>query len=271
MRCRKKPARTIVLAAAVAGLLFAASSNVLAQAVYPTSTPVNTSKGLAAMDQAVRGDKYLFVFFWKTNDQNTQKNYGIFQTAMTGMADTADSIAVQIADANEKPIVDKFDVSRAPMPLVLALAPNGAVTKGWPVRFTEAQLKEGVVSHNTAACLKALQDKKLVLLCVQNEQTQFSQAAWQGVQAFKADARFAAATEIVAVDPRDQADAKLLSDLRVDPHTSQAVTVLLAPPGAPIAVFPGAVTKDQIVAKVAAAQSGPCANGKCGPGGCGPK
>ena len=110
-----------------------------------------------------------------------------------------------------------------------------------------------------------------MLLCVQNEQTQFSRAAWQGVQAFKADTRFAAATEIVAVDPRNQAEAKLLSDLRVDPRTSQAVTVLLAPPGAPIATFPGAVTKDQIVAKVAAAQSGPCANGKCGPGGCGPK
>ncbi len=231
----------------------------------------NPSAGLAALDQAVQDNKYLYVFFWKANDQSTQTSYGIFKKAMAGMAGTVDSVAVQIANANEKPIVDKFDVSRAPMPLVLALAPNGAVTKGWPIRFTEAQLKEGVVSHNTAACLKALQDKKLVLLCVQNEQTQFSQAAWQGVQAFKTDKRFAAATEVVAVDPRDQGEAKLLSDLRVDPRTSQAVTVLLAPPGAPIAIFPGAVTKDQIVAKVAAAQSGPCADGKCGPGGCGPK
>jgi hypothetical protein len=222
------------------------------------------------MDQAARGNKFLYVFFWKDNDQSTQTSYGVFKKAVTDMAATADSIAIQIASANEKPIVDKFDVSRAPMPLVLAIAPNGAVTKGWPVRFTEAQLKEGLVSQSTAACMKALQNKKLVLLCVQNEQTQFSQAAWQGVQAFKADTRFAAATEVLAVDPRDRSEAKLLSDLRVDPRTSQAVTVLLAPPGAPIATFPGAVTKAQIVEKVTSAQSGPCAGGKCGPGGCCP-
>jgi hypothetical protein len=231
----------------------------------------SASAGLAAIDQASRANKYLYVFFWKNNDSSTQESYGVFKNAMTGMAGSTDSVTVQIADAKEKPMVDKFDVSRAPMPLVLALAPNGAVTKGWPIRFTEAQLKEGLVSASTATCLKALQEQKLVLLCVQNEQTQFSQAAWQGVQQFKADTRFAAATEVVAVDPRNQAEAKLLSDLRVDPRTPQAVTVLLAPPGAPIAVFPGAVTKDQIVKKVSAAQSGPCAGGKCGPGGCGPQ
>jgi hypothetical protein len=264
------PGRTLVATVLMFGLLIATAFPVAAESRTGPSASRGVSAGQLAMDQAARANKYLYVFFWKTNDQSTQNGYGVFKTAMTGVADTAGSIAIQIADAKEKPIVDKFDVSRAPMPLVLALAPNGAVTKGWPIRFTEAQLKEGVVSQSTAACLKALQDKKLVLLCVQNEQTQFSQAAWQGVQAFKADTRFAAATEIVAVDPRNQAEAKLLSDLRVDPRTSQAVTVLLAPPGSPVAMFPGAVTKAQIVEKVTAAQSGPCAGGKCGPGGCCP-
>ncbi len=87
-------------------------------------------------------------------------------------------------------------------------------------------------------------------------------------QSFKADARYAEATEIVVVDPEDQAETALLRDLKVDPRTPQAVTVLLAPPGQPVASFVGAVTKDQIVAKV---QAGPCADGKCGPGGCCPK
>ena len=73
------------------------------------------------------------------------------------------------------------------------------------------------------------------------------------------------------MNPEDQAEAALLQELKVDPRTPQAVTVLLAPPGQPVAKFAGAVTKDQIVAKVASAKSGPCAGGKCGPGGCGPK
>ena len=107
-----------------------------------------------------------------------------------------------------------------------------------------------------------------MLLCVQNERTQFTQAAMNASVAFKADARYAKSTEIVTLNPDDQAEMALLQDLKVNPRSGQAVTVVLAPPGQPVARFVGAVTKDQIVAKV---QAGPCADGKCGPNGCCPK
>jgi hypothetical protein len=229
----------------------------------------STSKGLAAIDTAARDGKYLFVFFWKANDEQSRSMHGVFQSAMSKWAESANSIGVQITDPDEKPVVDRLGVSRAPMPLVVALAPNGAITKGFPIKFTEQQLREAFVSRCTAKCMKALQDRKLVLLCVQNEKTQFSQAALQGVQSFKTDARFATATEVVTIDPGDGTEASFLQALRVDPRTPTAVTVLLAPPGQPVATFVGAVSKDEIVAKV---QAGPCAGGKCGPGGCcGPK
>lgn len=273
---RREPAFAVVMTIALCGLLMATARQAVAQTRQPytvasrTVTP-STSKGLAAIDSAARNGKYLFIFFWKDNDEQSRNMFGVFQPAMAKMAQWADSIGVQTTDPNEKPVVDKFDVSRAPMPLVLALAPNGAITRGLPVKFTEQQLREALVSPCTARCMKALQDRKLVLLCVQNQRTQFSQAALSGAQDFKADARFAKATEIVTVNPEDRTEAAFLKELEVDPRTPQAVTVLLAPPGQPIAKFAGAVTKDQIVAKVAAAQSGPCANGQCGPGGCGPK
>jgi hypothetical protein len=264
-----KAGRTVPVLAMLIGLLVGAASQAAGEA-YPRATAsTSTSRGLAAIDQAARADKYLFVFFWKANDDQARNMFKVFQTATGKMAEAADSVSVQITDPNEKPMVDKFGVSRAPMPLVLALAPNGAVTKGFPIRFTEQQLREGFVSPCTARCMKALQDRKLVLLCVQNERTQFSQAAWQGVQGFKADPRFAQATEVVHLNPSDQQEAPFLQTLQVDPRTPQAVTVLLAPPGQPLARFAGAVTKDEIVAKVSA---GPCAGGQCGPGGCcGPK
>jgi len=225
-------------------------------------------KGMAAVDAAADGGKYLFIFFWRANDDQSRAMYGVFQSATGRWTESADSIAIQITDPREKAVVEKFGVSRAPMPLVVALAPNGAVTKGFPVEFTAQQLREAFVSPCTADCLKALQDRKLVLLCVQNEQTQFSQAALEGARSFKADARFAKATEIVTMNPGDGTEATFLETLQVDPRTPTAVTVLLAPPGRPVARFVGAVTKDQIVAKVLA---GPCAGGKCGPGGCCPK
>jgi hypothetical protein len=230
-----------------------------------------TSQAVSALDTAARSGKYLLVFFWKENDQQTQTMYGVFKSATAKMAQSADAISVNTNDVREKAIVDKFGVDRAPMPLVLALAPNGAVTKGFPISFTEEQLlRDAFVSPGTAKCMKALQDRKLVLLCVQNQRTQFSQAAMQGVLGFKSDARFGNATEIVTVDPSEAGEASFLQSLEVNPRTANAVTVLLAPPGRPVAKFAGPVSKDDIVAKVTASQSACCPDGKCGPGGCCP-
>lgn len=264
----KEPARAALTAMLLLGLLLIASGEAKAQVVQGRTVSSSASKGLSAIDAAARGGKYLFVFFWKENDEQSRTSYGVFQSTMAQWAPSADSIGIQITDPSEKAVVDKFAVSRAPMPLVLALAPNGAVTKAWPIRFTEQQLREGFVSRCTAQCMKALQDRKLVLLCIGNQQTPYMQAALRGAQEFKTDARFASATEIVTLDPADREETPLLSDLQVDPRNPQPTTVLLAPPGQPIARFTGAVTKDQIVAKV---QAGPCAGGQCGPGGCGPK
>ena len=269
---RMEPSYAILTLIALYALVVSMQQPAAAQTTQPyavasrTASP-STSKALTAIDFAARSDKYLFIFFWKENDKQSQTMHGVFQSAMQKWSESADSIGVNVIDANEKPVVDKFDVSRAPMPLVIALAPNGAVTKGFPIKFDENQLREAFVSPCTAKCLKCLQDKKLVLLCVQNEKSLFGSVAWQGAQDFKADARFAKASEIVVLDPEDRAESTLLRELRVDPRSPEAVTVVLAPPGQPVASFVGAVTKDQIVAKV---QAGACAGGKCGPGGCCP-
>lgn len=273
---RTEPTLAVVMTIALSGFVTSTAGQAVAQsgqsyAVASRTTPASTSKGLAAIDLAARSDKHLFIFFWKENDEQSRSMYGVFQSAMNKWSESANSAGVQVTDPNEKPIVDKFGLGRAPMPMVLALAPNGAVTKGFPIKFDENQLRDGFVSPCMAKCLKALQDRKLVLLCVQNERTQFTQVAMSAAQSFKADSRFAGATEVITVNPEDRAEAALLQELQVDARTPQAVTVLLAPPGQPIAKFVGAVSKDQIVAKVASAKSGPCANGQCGPGGCGPK
>jgi hypothetical protein len=169
-------------------------------------------------------------------------------------------------------LVTKFGIDRSPVPLVLAFAPNGAITKGLPVKFDEKQLFQAFVSPGTANCLKALQARKLVLLSVQSRSPDVREVSLQqGVADFASDPRYASATEIVVIDPADPAETSFLQDLQVDPRTATSVTVFMAPPGSVVGKFDGAVTKEQLVAKLQTAQSNPCAGGKCGPGGCGPK
>jgi hypothetical protein len=214
--------------------------------------------------------RYAFVFFWKENDEATQRMQGVVQSASESMKQRVDAVNVCIADPSERATVEVFGVERAPLPLVVAVAPNGAITRAWPLQLRVEQLAEGVVSRCAAECMKGLQDRKLVLLCVQNASTGHSLESSQAAEGFRTDARFAAASQVVTLDPADPHESTFLHDLEVSPRTIDAVTILLAPPGQPIARFVGAVSTDEIVAKVTAAQSSCCPGGKCGPEDCCP-
>jgi hypothetical protein len=225
---------------------------------------------MAAIKKAADDGKYLFVFFSKTDDAQTLAMRKVFDKAMEKGADRAQSVAVNITDASQKPIVDKFDLGRAPMPLVLAIAPNGAITGGFPAKFGEEELLDAFATPGTQKVVKSLQEGKLVFVCVQNDKTKSNDAALQGVRDFKADARFASATEIVTLDPADKQEARFLTDLKVSSETAEATTVFVVPPGQAIGKFEGATSKDSLVELLSKANTG-CGPGGCGPGGCAPK
>ena len=228
-------------------------------------------RGLAAIQQAGAAQKYLFVFFWRAQDAQTDQMWKSLQAAIAKTTDRATYTSLRVDDPTEKPLVDRYGIDRAPLPLVLALAPCGAVTKAFVGRLEENQLAAAFVSPCTERCMKALQDRKLVLLCVQNQGARIQPAVSQGVLDFKADQHYAAYTEVVCLNPGEAAEAGFLKDLQIDPRTPNLVTVLMSPPGSMVGRFDGPVTKEQLVAKLAAAQSGCCPGGKCGPGGCCPK
>jgi len=232
--------------------------------------PDGPGTGMAAMEEAGRANKYLFAYFWRTDNEQTAAMRKVFEDAVKRVSDRAQSVVIRVDDPAERGIVEKFGLDRAPLPLVLAIAPNGAVMGGFPQKFSEAQLLDAFGTPCTEKSLKALQDGKLVFLCVQNGSTRASQEALKGVSEFKADKRYADATEVVILDPTDSAEAPFLADLKIDPKTLAAVTAFLVPPGAVIAEFKGATDKDELVAVLQRANTG-CGPGGCGPGGCAPK
>ena len=233
------------------------------------AAPAMTGRGAAALKAAAMHNKYLFIFFWRDDTQRSREMRGVFQAALAKMTNKAEAVEIQTEDPAEEPIVARYDVSRAPMPLVLAIAPNGAITKGLPAPFDADQLRQAFVSPCTAECMKALEDHKLVLLCVEPASAQVKQVSLQkGVEDFTADEQYAGHSAVVVLHAGDAAEAAFLKDLRVDPKTTDRVTVLMAPPAAVVGTFTGEVTKEQLVAKLKAAQSGCCPGGKCGPGGC---
>jgi hypothetical protein len=224
------------------------------------------SPGEAALADAVRGQKYCFVLFCKEEDEATRAVRQTLQTYVAARTGQATWVAVRTNDPAEKAVVDRFGVSRAPLPLVLAVAPNGAITGGFPQKVSDAQLAGAFVSPSMARCLYALQNRKLVLLCVQPPK----EPVPAGVTQFQGDPQYLPHTTVVTLDPADPAEARHLKDLQVVAGTPTPVTLFLAPPGSVLGRFEGAVTKDQLVEKLKAAGTCCCPGGKCGPGGCCP-
>jgi hypothetical protein len=234
----------------------AAASSEPAESAAPQAKPTQQVTGKAAIERAAAAGKYLLVLFYRDDDSETQAMKKVVAGAAAKLAKKANSVTINVTDAAEKDIVAKFGVDRAPMPLALVVAPSGAITGGFPSKVTEEQLSGSFVSPALANSLKPLQDGKLVLVCVQNASTKSNDAAMKGVNAFIADDRFAKSTEVVSLDPADEAESRFLKQLQIDPKTSVAVTALLAPPGAVVAKYNGTTDKDVMIAALAAKQAG---------------
>jgi len=225
------------------------------------------NRGLAAMDRSAKANRHLYIFFHSQDDARTQALGAVFNDAVAATAGRADSIAIPITDPSEMGTVAKFGVKDAPMPLVVVLAPNGAVTGSFPSNFSKEQLLGALATPAMEKLLGSLQQGKLVLLCVQNGGTRANAQAMSGVQAFKADQRYSAATDVIMLDPGLPVERPFLAKLGMSGPVDEAVTLFVAPPGTVIGSFKGGTDVNQLVATLNNAVKG-CGPG-CKPGQCG--
>jgi hypothetical protein len=221
-----------------------------------------TLKGTVALEHAAKAKKYLYIFFYSDDSEQTASIRGTFNGAVDKVSRKAERVEVNVTDPAETALIDKYNVRGAPMPLVLVIAPNGAITGGFSAPFEEKQLLSAMVTPCTQASLKALQEGKKVVLCVQNRTTRENDAAMKGVQEFKADPAYGSSAEIITVDPSDPLEATLMGTLAIDPKTDQAMTVCLVPPGQRTAKLIGVTTKEMIASSFKS--GGGCAPGACG-------
>lgn len=235
------------------------TSNLPAQQVVTKPVPGEATK---ALQHSKSSHKQLFVLVYRNEDAATQAMLGTMTQEVKRRPDAAEMGRINVQEPGEKDWVDTYKLSRAPMPLLMAFAPNGAVTGAFPMRVTPEQIKKTFVSPGMAACLLAGQQKKVVVLAVQKGiQTGIPVA----VQQFANDPNFKDSTNVVAVRADDAREANLLSALKL---TNKApVLAMIGTSGGMFASLPVTATKDQLVTAIKSASSGCCPGGKCGPNG----
>ena len=205
-----------------------------------------------AVATAAKNNQFAYVMFYRGNDTAAQTMHGTIKSTLAERRDAV-IVPVQISNKAEQALVRRFDATRIPMPAVAVLAPNGAVCSVFPQKVTSHQLTAAIVSRGQASCLKALQDKKIVVLCAQPAP---STEIPVGVRQFQADKLYSNRTEVVRVTASDPNEAKFLKQLRVPTTKRTPVVAFMAPPGVMIGVFNEKVTHKELAQKLAAA-------GKC--------
>lgn len=207
----------------------------------------------AAVPQA---PPFTYILFWKQNDANTQQFAETLRTAATKREDRANWKSVDVNDAANREVVAQYGVSRAPMPLALCVAQNGAITGVFTRRPTDAALERALVTPAMVNVTKALQDKKIVVVHVKPTEDASLPA---GATGFTNDAAFQARTTVIDVVATDANEARFLTDMEYNPASvRESSCVVMAPPGVLVGKFDANATMDDIATKLHSA--GKCCN-----------
>lgn len=198
------------------------------------------------LQESAEQGRFTFLIFYKANDTATKAMADSVEMGIAPKAGAATLAFVQITNPTEKTIVDRFAVSRAPMPLALAVAPNGAVTGVFRKPPSADTVAAAFVTPTMTRCMKAMQDGKVVLVCVQSKPRTPTPI---GVANLQADPQFKDRVAAVALTTQDPAEADFLSQLQLDAANSGGIgTVMLAPPGVLVGKFPPSATADEMAA-----------------------
>lgn len=208
-----------------------------------------------SFQQAAAAGKHLFILFFAEENEATKTARKMLDDAMAKRSDVALQISVQKDAPEEMALLTKYRIDTAPMPLVLVLAPNGVVTLGCLGQgLTEEKARMGIASPAQQRCLKALEEKRQVVLCAVGKGVSDDAPALKGIRDFKADPKNAS-VEVVRLDPTDNEEAGFAKQLNID-SKAEMTTLVLAPPRALLKRLSGEVTKEGLTAALKAPAPG---------------
>lgn len=213
--------------------------------VMAGNADVPTAK--AAITEASRTGQFLFLTFYSTQDAAFTSMSTIITDFRKSTSQKTATYNVNMGDPNEKEIVDLYKVWRARLPLLLVIAPNGAVTGGFQMKATNDQLKQSLeISELNLKIVKQLQEGKVVLVSLQNDTTKFNTESAKAIDEFTSDAQFKQYSGSVLADPSAKDSQEFLKQIGQTEAITEATVVILIPPNSIANILKGNITKADI-------------------------
>ena len=212
------------------------------------------SKTQLALDKNAEENTFTFIVFYKEDSSATRE---MIRIAHENTANRAECSVVVTANANdpaERALIERFGIGRAPMPLAVAVAPNGAITGVFPKALNAQHIEASIVTPTMARCMKSLQSQKLVFVVASRDD---KPEVPVGVRALQKDPLFKDRIVLTGLRLDDPAETRFLSQMKIDPaRVNGPYAVLIAPPGVLVGHFDATATGDTIAAAIH--KSGQC-------------
>jgi len=164
-----------------------------------------------AMQAAQKNKQYLILLFYDKKAETLNAMETTVNEFLKTISEKPLFYQVQTTDDKEKETIRKYGISRVPLPLLLVFAPNGAITGGFPEQVKTQELKKCFsVNELDMKIMKPLQEKKIVLVLLQNKKTKFNQESDKVATDFQNDSRLKGYVEIVRADPDNSKNKKVI-------------------------------------------------------------
>jgi len=208
----------------------------------------------ATLTESARSGTFTFIVFHRDTGEGTRTLYQQTRDGIAAHAGKATIASARVDDPAERALVEEYGIARAPMPMTVVVAPNGAVTGLFPRAVTKEQISAAIVPPTMMRCMKELQDQKLVFVCLTRSD---KVDVPQGVQAVRQYPQFKDRVSLVGMRLDDPAEARFYQQMKLNPdQVNGPHAVLIAPPGVLVGHYGAQATADQIAAAIH--QAGKC-------------
>ena len=229
-------------------IVFIATLGMVHAKASQPSPDLSNDPGYQAFTKASEADKFLILYLYSGTSESELKTS--YTNVHSALQKSLHSVSIDVHNSSASFLIDKYNLRYAPVPLVLVIAPNGAILGSFKSPFSAKQVKAIFRTPKTQQCLLAFQERKLVFISVQNKETTENTAALDGIKQFKKDNLFYKVSDVILLNPKDTSETQLLSQLKIQPDIKIAQTFLLVPPGRILGMWKGATNPNDFLKRL---------------------
>ena len=218
----------------------------------------SAAKFSEAIQASADTGKYTYIMFYRAEDSATDRMAAAIGQQVAKKSEDTSWVKISVTDAAAADVVKKYDASRLPMPTVIGLAPNGAVTGIFQMKVSEKQLDSAILTPQYSEMVKKLQEQKIAVVCLHPAGGGTVPA---GVKQLEADENLKDHVVRVNASADDAKEARFFQRMFVKPDIQEPAVLVFAPPGVFVGRFNARVSGQELASAIH--KSGQCSCKHC--------